>query len=86
VHLKAFAILKRQFAAYTLDRWILATTLADGEGYGTLRTCFENMQLGKNDLFPLSWYGYVEAHVEALLDGFIAMFPSSPLTAGTRGF
>ena len=41
VHLKAFAILKRQFAAFTLDSWNRETTLGEGEGYGTLRTCFE---------------------------------------------
>ncbi len=54
VHLKAVAILKRQFAAYTLDRWNKETTLGEGEGYGTLRTCFENIQLANEKLFPLS--------------------------------
>jgi hypothetical protein len=38
VHLKAFAILKRQFAAYTLDRWNQETTLAEAEGYGLAGT------------------------------------------------
>ena len=50
VHLKAFAILKRQFAAYTLDRWNHETTLGAGEGYGTLRTCFENLQFAARKL------------------------------------
>lgn len=75
VHLKAFAILKRQFAAFTLDRWNQETTLADGEGYGTLRTCFENIQLNNDKLFPLSWYRYVEDKVEALLSDFVSLFP-----------
>ncbi len=75
VYLKAFAILKRQFAAYTLDRWNKETTLGEGEGYGTLRTCFENIQLADKKLFPLSWYGYVESNVEGLLSDFVGLFP-----------
>lgn len=75
VHLKAFAILKRQFAAFTLDRWNRETVLGDGEGYGTLRTCFENIQLGNDKLFPLSWYAYVEDKVEELLSNFVGLFP-----------
>ena len=75
VHLKAFAILKRQFAAYTLDRWNKEITLGEGEGYGTLRTCFENIQLANKKLFPLSWYSYVESKVEELLSDFVGLFP-----------
>ncbi|SDE48276.1 DEAD/DEAH box helicase [Ruegeria marina] len=82
VHLKAFAILKRQFAAFTLDSWNRETTLGEGEGYGTLRTCFENIQLGHDKLFPLSWYRYAEDNVERLLSGFIGLFPE--LTAESR--
>jgi DEAD/DEAH box helicase domain-containing protein len=75
VHLKAFAILKRQFAAYTLDRLNRETPLENTESYGTLRTCFENIQLGDKKLFPLSWYGYVESKVEDLLSDFLSLFP-----------
>lgn len=82
VHLRAFAILKRQFAAFTLDKWNRETTLADGEGYGNLRTCFENIQLNNDALFPLSWYRYVENDVETLLSDFVALFPE--LAADSR--
>ena len=75
VHLKAFAILKRQFAAYTLDQWNKEITLGEGEGYGMLRICFENIQLADEKLFPLSWYSYVGSKVEELLDDFVGLFP-----------
>ena len=75
VHLNAFEILKRQFVAYTLGRWISSTSSDLGAEYGKLRDCFENIRLGKMNVFPLSWYAYVENNVSDLLDGFRGMFP-----------
>jgi DEAD/DEAH box helicase domain-containing protein len=75
VYLQAYAILKRQFAAYSLDRWNCETTLDEGEGYGKLKACFESLDLVKNDKFPLSWFNFVEDNLEELLSNFLAMFP-----------
>lgn len=75
VHLRAFGILRRQFAAFTLDRWNMSANLNEGEDYGSLESSLECIRLEKESLFPLSWFTFAQENAEDLLDRFLAMFP-----------
>ncbi|MCJ2119989.1 DEAD/DEAH box helicase [Methylobacterium sp. J-001] len=75
VHLKAVAILKRQFAAYTLDCWVKEG--AASKGYGKIGGALAAIQTGDRASFPLSWFEYLagSGKAEALFDGFCGLFP-----------
>ncbi len=89
VHLKAVAILKRQFAAYTLDCWV-----KDGKApsYGKLGDALAAIQTGLRSSFPLSWFEYLGAPGKAdeLFEGFCGLFPrirdDSETAEALRGF
>lgn len=74
VHLKAVSILKRQFAAYTLDRWVAEA----GQGvrsYGKLRDALNGIAVGNKNAFPLYWFDFIEKHATSLFEGFCLLFP-----------
>ena len=76
VHLKAVAILKRQFAAFTLDCWVKD----EGEGplrYGKIGGALKAIQTKHAASFPLVWFEYLEREgkSEDLFIRFCALFP-----------
>ena len=91
VFLNASAILKRQFAAFTLDRWIKHADLELTASFSTLESCLENMQrhqraaskkssassedTSTEGRFPLDWFQYVNENVDTLLQDFFELFP-----------
>ena len=97
VFLNASAILKRQFAAFTLDRWIKNTKLEPMTSFNTLENCLENMKrrqrlaskksgtasedTSTEGRFPLDWFQYVNENVNSLLQDFFELFPE-PQTIG----
>lgn len=74
VHLKAVAILKRQFAAYTLDRWV-AEKGAGVKNYGKVRDALNAIAANNQNAFPLFWFNFVEANATTLFNEFCALFP-----------
>ena len=74
VHLKAVAILRRQFAAYTLDCWV-AEHGSGIRGYGKVGDALKAIQVGNRNAFPLYWFDFVQANAERLFEGFCRLFP-----------
>ncbi|KQP00289.1 DEAD/DEAH box helicase [Methylobacterium sp. Leaf91] len=76
VHLKAVAILRRQFAAYTLDCWVKEEG-AGSRGYGKMGAALKAIQTNHTASFPLVWFDYLarEGKAEELFQGFSALFP-----------
>jgi DEAD/DEAH box helicase domain-containing protein len=74
VHLKAVSILKRQFAAYTLDRWVAEAGIGV-RSYGKLRDALNAIAVGNKDAFPLYWFDFVEKQATSLFEGFCLLFP-----------
>ncbi len=73
VHLKAVAILRRQFAAYTLDRLVAERPAV--QSYGKLGTALEAIKTAAKDVFPIVWYDFVDANATRLFQGFCELFP-----------
>ncbi|QRM36035.1 DEAD/DEAH box helicase [Microvirga sp. VF16] len=74
VHLKAVAILKRQYAAYTLDRWV-AEAGAGVKSYGKVRDALNAIVAKNQNAFPLFWFNFVEANADSLFRKFCELFP-----------
>ncbi|MBB3020411.1 DEAD/DEAH box helicase domain-containing protein [Microvirga lupini] len=74
VHLKAVAILKRQFAAYTLDRWV-SEAGAGVKSYGKVRDALNAITAKNQNAFPLFWFKFVEEKAESLFNDFCRLFP-----------
>ena len=74
VHLKAVAILRRQFAAYTLDCWV-AEEGASIKRYGRVGDALRASRSGQRNMFPLFWYDFIDRNATRLFEGFAALFP-----------
>jgi DEAD/DEAH box helicase domain-containing protein len=74
VHLKAVAILRRQFAAYTLDCWV-AEQGANIKRYGRVGDALRASRSGQRNMFPLFWYDFIAKNATRLFEGFAALFP-----------
>ncbi|CAO4191873.1 ATP-dependent RNA helicase SrmB [Methylorubrum extorquens] len=74
VHLGAFAILRRQFAAFTLDRWI-ASTKPKGDVYGDLRTVLRVLGSDQRTGFPKNWFKFIYESATRLVEDFLALLP-----------
>ena len=74
VHLGAFAILRRQFAAFTLDRWIAATK-PKADVYGELRTAFRVLGSDLRTGFPKNWFDFVHGAADGLVGDFLGLLP-----------
>lgn len=74
VHLGAFAILRRQFAAFTLDRWIAATK-PKLDVYGDLRTVLRVLGSDQRTGFPKTWFEYVHGSADRLVEDFLSLLP-----------
>lgn len=72
LYLEATAILRRQFNAYALERWILDTNRETA--FGQVREALKVMENDRWDEFPLAWIGYVEAKADELLRNFGRLF------------
>ncbi len=73
VYLEAIAVLRRQVAAYTLDRLIL--TSPDAADYGKVKSVLTSLDDAKSSKFPLDWFAFVEAQGEQLAEEFIGFLP-----------
>lgn len=72
VHLKAVAILRRQFAAYTLDCMVKAWSAPP---YGQLGAALIAKATKNPGVFPNVWFSYVDQNAGALFEGFCRLFP-----------
>lgn len=73
IHLKAVSILKRQYAAFTLDRWVQSD---EGAGeFGNLgdffKAPFQSLR------FPQTWISAISSHGSSWLDTFTALLPEA---------
>ena len=74
VHLKAVAILRRQFAAYTLDCWV-AEEGAGISSYGKVGDALRAIRVLNRTMFPLYWYDFIQRNATRLFEGFVTLFP-----------
>ena len=72
VYLEAIAVLKRQVAAFTLDR-LVATVESAGE-YGKVRAVLKALE-GEGSGFPLDWFEFIEKSGADLASSFISLLP-----------
>lgn len=73
VFLDASAVLERQLAAFTLDRW------AQEGGAGralssSLGKVLDRLETSPSDRFPWSWFRFLDEQGTRLLEGFLALF------------
>ena len=73
VYLEAIAVLRRQVAAYTLDRLIL--TSPEAADYGKVKSVLTSLDDSKSSKFPLDWFAFVEAQGEQLAEEFLGFLP-----------
>jgi len=71
VHLGAVAVLRRQAAAFSLDRWV-ASDSAAGE-YGEALAALASLDRGRGDAFPLGWFEYIGRNGSTLAEDFVSM-------------
>ena len=74
VHLEAVAILRRQFAAFTLDRWV-AEEGAGVASYGSVGEALKAIKGGVRFRFPLFWFDFIAKNATRLFEGFVKLFP-----------
>ncbi|WP_038378470.1 DEAD/DEAH box helicase [Bradyrhizobium elkanii] len=81
VHLKALAILKRQFAAFTLDRWV-AEEGAGVATYGKVGDAVRARLTENKKMFPNYWFEFVSKRATNLFEDFVKLFPemSDPIS------
>jgi DEAD/DEAH box helicase domain-containing protein len=74
VHLGAVAILRRQFAAFTLDCWV-AEHGANVAGYGRVGEALKTIRSGTRNRFPLFWFDFIKGNATRLFEDFVRLFP-----------
>ena len=74
VHLEAVAILRRQFAAFTLDRWV-AEEGAYASSYGRVGQSLKAIKGDVRRGFPLFWFDFIAKHATRLFEDFVKLFP-----------
>ena len=74
VHLRAVAILKRQFAAFTLDRWV-AEEGRGVSGYGKVGDALRAIRTANRGMFPLYWFAFIDRNAQGLFNDFVQLFP-----------
>jgi DEAD/DEAH box helicase domain-containing protein len=72
VHLEAIAVLRRQVAAFTLDRLVAVTESAGT--YGQVRSVLKTLE-GESSGFPLDWFQFIEGQGAELASAFLALLP-----------
>ena len=72
VHLEAIAVLRRQVAAFTLDRLVASSEQAGD--YKKVRDVLTTLETNKSQ-FPLDWFAYIESNSADLARDFIALLP-----------
>ncbi len=65
--LDAPAVLERQLAAYSMDRWV-------GTGIEAKAVPARLKNILRKSAFPDNWVAYVRLHRQSILDGFLALF------------
>jgi DEAD/DEAH box helicase domain-containing protein len=73
VHLEAVAILRRQFAASTLDRWV-AEEGAGVASYGRVGEALKAIKGGVRSRFPLFWFDFIAKNATRLFEEFVKLF------------
>lgn len=75
VHLEAAAVLKRQAAAFTLDRFVAEAV--EPVAYGKVKDVLAALERVDHAAFPLSWFGFLDAHGKDLAESFLALLPDA---------
>ena len=75
LYLEAYAILRRQFSAFALER--LITDTGRETRFGPVRAALEALDLNNESRFPLDWIDFVERRGDTLLADFRDMFDLS---------
>ncbi len=75
LYLEAYAILRRQFCAFALER--LITDTGQTRRFDAVSAVLTAVARHDAEAFPLNWIGFVERHGEALLADFQEMFDLS---------
>ena len=76
LYLDAYAILRRQFSAFVLER--LITDTGRETRFGTVRSSLDALAQSSKDRFPFDWIHFVERQGDALLSDFGDMFHLDP--------
>ncbi len=75
VHLQAFAVLRRQAAAFALDRFV-----AGGQKefeYGTVNAAISALDRNIQSEFPSNWFQHLRDYATEIADAFIAILPEA---------
>ena len=72
LYLDAYAILRRQFSAFALER--LITDTGRETRFGLVRSALEALDLNNESVFPFDWINFVERQGDTLLADFRGMF------------
>jgi DEAD/DEAH box helicase domain-containing protein len=75
VHLQAVAVLRRQAAAFALDRFV-----ADSEKeieYGTVNSAISALERNLQSEFPVNWFLHLSRHATAIAEAFVAILPEA---------
>lgn len=75
VHLEAIAVLRRQAAAFALDRFV-----ADNEkeiDYGTVNSAISALDRSLHTEFPCNWFKHIKDNADTIVEKFIEILPES---------
>ena len=72
LYLDAYAILRRQFSAFALER--LITDTGRETRFGSVKLALEALDLNNESVFPFDWINFVERQGDTLLADFRGMF------------
>jgi DEAD/DEAH box helicase domain-containing protein len=81
VHLEAAAVLKRQAAAFSLDR--LIADAAQPVAYGKVKDVLLALERVDHKAFPLSWFAFLDARGKDLAEAFLELLPE-PIRSRTQ--
>ncbi|MBI1252956.1 MAG: DEAD/DEAH box helicase [Hyphomonas sp.] len=75
VHLQAIAVLRRQAAAFALDRFVAES---DKEiEYGTVNSSISAIERNLKTEFPCNWFDHLSQNAESIAETFLAILPDA---------
>ncbi len=74
VHLGAIAVLKRQVAALTLDRWVSKQPASFD--YGKMKAALAAIDTSNQAAFPNTWLNFITSNVDSLTKAFLGLLPA----------
>ncbi len=73
VHLEAIAILRRQAAAFALDKFVAESTIEIE--YGKVNAAITALERSLQTEFPFNWFAHLKVNAEAIAKNFISDLP-----------